>query len=85
MSTNTRKGAPTRQSQSAQHGQTATSRVPRGARTPIEQRREELRGIFFHGVAVGATAAALVFAVILWLWVIPTMDSAVAVAMEAIA
>ena len=49
-------------------------------RIPAEIQRENQTRAFRLGVLVGFAATALVLGAVLWLWVIPTMDAAVATA-----
>ena len=53
-------------------------------RTPAEIARENQMRAFKLGAMLGFAVAALVFALILWLWVIPTMDGAVQQARQAV-
>lgn len=78
-------GTPNRQVQSARNGVEATHSVTRSYRTLAEIERENRMRTFKIGLAIGFIASALIFAVILFLWVIPTMDAAVATAQEMVA
>ena len=49
-------------------------------RIPAEIERENQERAFKWGLALGFAAACLIFGIILWVWVIPTMDAAVATA-----
>lgn len=67
------------------------SRIENDAATiiPFERKRptaqEQLeRSRFKAGVMVGFLAALMIFLAVLWLWVIPTMDQAVADAQRAV-
>lgn len=73
-------GTPNYHIASARKGQQAKQSVPRQMRTPGEIERENQMRAFKCGLMIGVGAAALVFGLILWLWVIPTMDAAVAAA-----
>lgn len=79
MNRYTKQGAPTYHSQSA-HSHAAKRSVPRRMQSPAEIERENQMRAPKAGVAIGFIASALLFGLILWLWVIPTMDGAVAVA-----
>lgn len=70
----TKEGAPTYHSQSA-HSRTATKSVTR---------RERYVTDFTAGLMIGLLVATAAFLVVLWAWVIPTMDGAVAAAAEAV-
>lgn len=70
-------GTPTYHSTSARKGQQAKPSVTRTVRIPAEIERENQMHVFKTGVMLGFALAALVFGLILWLWVIPTMDAAV--------
>lgn len=76
-------GTPVYHNQSARSGQQATQSVTRSYRTLAEIERENRMRTFKIGLALGFAAAAIIFALILWLWVIPTMDEAVATAQAA--
>lgn len=78
-------GTPTYHSASARKGRRATNSVSRHISTPAEIERENIMRSFRVGVVAGFTVAAAVFSIILWLWVIPTMDAAVAAAQGAVA
>lgn len=73
-------GTPTYHSTSARKGQQATHSVTRQMRIPAEIERENQMHALKLGALLGFTVAAVVFGLILWLWVIPTMDAAVAAA-----
>ena len=79
MNRYTKQGAPTYHSQSA-HSHAAKRSVPRRMQSPAEIERENQMRALKTGVAIGFIASALLFGLILWLWAIPTMDGAVAVA-----
>ena len=53
---------------------------PIAARGIPEIRRDQEGRLFKTGFALGFAIAAAIFGLILWLWVIPTMDAAVATA-----
>lgn len=78
-------GTPTYHSTSARNGRQATPRVtpPKGKLPTLSLadivRRERDRAML-AGFAVGFVVTALMFGLILWLWVVPTMDAAVATA-----
>lgn len=80
MNRYTKQGAPTYHSQSAHVGQTAKRSVPRRMQSPAEIARENQMAALKLGVMLGFIAAAAVFGIVLWAWVIPTMDAAVATA-----
>ena len=46
-------------------------------RIPAEIERENQMRAFKTGAMLGFAVAALIFGLILWLWVIPTMDAAI--------
>lgn len=79
MNRYTKQGAPTYHSQSA-HSHAAKRSVPRRMQSPAEIARENQMAELKLGVMLGFIAAAAVFGIVLWAWVIPTMDSAVATA-----
>jgi hypothetical protein len=54
-------------------------------RIPAEIERENQMRAFKAGLLLGIGVAALVCGLILWLWVIPTMDAAVATAQGMVA
>lgn len=61
----------------------ATTIIPFEGKRPTA--KEQLDRSQFHlGVMVGFLGALMVFLAILWLWVIPTMDQAVADAQHAV-
>lgn len=70
----TKEGAPTYHSTSA-HGRMANKSVTR---------RERYVTDFTAGLMIGLLVSAAVFLVILWAWVIPTMDEAVRAASQAV-
>ena len=61
----------------------AATIIPFEGKRPTAKEQLE-RSQFKAGVMVGFLAALLVFLAILWLWVIPTMDQAVADAQHAV-
>ena len=79
MNSYTKQGAPPYHSQRA-HSHAGKRIVPRRMQSPAEIERENQMRALKPGVAIGFIASALLFGLILWLWVIPTMDGAVAVA-----
>lgn len=78
-------GTPTYHSTSARKGQQAKPSVTRTMRMPAEIERENQMRAFKTGAMLGFAVAALIFGLILWLWVIPTMDAAVATAQVMVA
>lgn len=78
-------GTPTYHSTSARKGQQAKPSVTRTMRIPAEIERENQMRAFKVGFLLGVGVAALVCGLILWLWVIPTMDAAVATAQGMVA
>lgn len=78
-------GTPVYHNLSARNGQRATHSVPRQIRMPAEIERENQMRAFKAGLILGIGFASLAFALILWLWVIPTMDAAVATAQGMVA
>ena len=77
MNHHTAKGAPTYHSTSA-HSLAATRSVPR-RRQAVNEYDVQMQALKC-GIAIGFIASALVFGLILWAWVIPTMDNAVSIA-----
>ena len=61
----------------------AASIIPFEGKRPTAQEQLE-RSQFKAGVMVGFLAALMIFLAVLWLWVIPTMDQAVADAQRAV-
>lgn len=78
-------GTPTYHSTSARKGQQAKPSVTRTMHIPAEIERENQMRAFKTGAMLGFAVAALIFGLILWLWVIPTMDAAVATAQGMVA
>lgn len=78
-------GTPAYHSASARKGQQAKPSVTRTMRIPAEIERENQMHAFKTGAMLGFAVAALIFGLILWLWVIPTMDAAVATAQGMVA
>lgn len=78
-------GTPTYHSTSARKGQQAKPSVTQTMRIPAEIERENQMRAFKTGAMLGFAVAALIFGLILWLWVIPTMDAAVATAQGMVA
>lgn len=72
-----RPGAPTYHSQSARSGRMAKSMVAR--RNPYVETSSGFR----EGLLLGVAVAAVLMCLVLWLWVVPTMDQAVRMAAEA--
>lgn len=70
-------GTPVYHNLSARKGQQAKPSVTRTMRIPAEIERENQMRAFKTGAMLGFAVAALIFGLILWLWVIPTMDAAV--------
>lgn len=70
-------GTPVYHNLSARKGQQAKPSVTRAMRIPSEIERENQMRAFKTGLMLGFAVAALVFGLILWLWVIPTVDAAV--------
>lgn len=60
----------------------AATIIPFEGKRPTAKEQQEASQ-FKAGVLVGFLAATLVFLAVLWLWVIPTMDGAVATAQQA--
>lgn len=73
-------GTPNYHIASARNGRQANNRVTRRVNIPGEIERENQKQAFKTGLYVGIAASCLMFALILWLWIIPTMDAAVATA-----
>lgn len=71
----TKEGAPTYHSTSA-HSRTANKRVPLNGAS-------RYTNDFKAGLMLGLLIGTAAFLVVLWAWVIPTMDGAVAMASEA--
>ena len=61
----------------------AASIIPFEGKRPTAQEQLE-RSQFKAGVMVGFLAALMIFLAVLWFWVIPTMDQAVADAQRAV-
>ena len=61
----------------------AATIIPFEGKRPTAQEQLE-RSQFKAGVMVGFLAALMIFLAVLWLWVIPTMDQAVADAQRAV-
>lgn len=85
-------GTPVYHNLSARNGRQATNSVARQTRMPAqtmripaEIERENQMRAFKAGLLLGIVVAALVCGLILWLWVIPTMDAAVATAQGMVA
>lgn len=85
MNRYTKQGTPTYHSQSALIGQTAKRSVPRRMQSPAEIACENQMRAFRLGAMLGFIVAAVVFGIVLWGWVIPTMDAAVATAQGMVA
>lgn len=84
MNRSTKQGAPDYHITSAQ-SQTANRSVPRRRRSAAEIERENQTMAFKAGLFLGFGIAALAFAIILWAWVIPTMENAVSIAQGMVA
>lgn len=80
MSFYTKQGTPAYHSRSALSGHVAKRSVTRRMTVPAETEREDQMRAFKLGAMLGFAAAAVAFAIVLWGWVIPTMDAAVATA-----
>lgn len=50
---------------------------------PAQEQADRQKDAFKAGLMVGITATAIVMALVMWLWVIPTMDGAVSTAQDA--
>ena len=61
----------------------AATIIPFEGKRPTAQEQLE-RSQFRAGVMVGFLAALMIFLAVLWLWIIPTMDQAVADAQRAV-
>lgn len=84
MVTRKQPSAPNYHIASARKGRQAKATIPRALKTSADLARENQTRAFKCGLMLGFGAAALVFALILWLWVIPTMDGAVQQAQQAV-
>lgn len=81
-------GTPVYHNLSARNGRQATHSVTRvsGQARPLGTIIREERGrAMALGFVAGAAAMAVVFGLVLWLWVIPTMDAAVSAAQGMVA
>lgn len=77
-------GTPSNHTKSARTAMRPKRIVSREAyQLPEQTQAEKQRDAFKAGLLVGITASAIVMALIMWLWVIPTMDSAVSTAQDA--
>lgn len=85
MSFYTKQGTPAYHSKSALGGHAAKRSVPRRMQSPAEIARENQMRAFKLGAMLGFVAAAVAFGIVLWGWVIPTMDAAVATAQGMVA
>ena len=85
MNRYTKQGTPAYHSMSALHGQPAKAIVTRRLEIPTAAERENRMRAFKLGLMIGFIASALIFGIILWMWVIPTMDTAVATAQGMVA
>lgn len=83
MVTRKHPSAPSYQTLSARKGRQAKANIPLAMRTPADLARENQKKAFKCGLMLGFSAAALAFALLLWAWVIPTMDGAVEQARQA--
>lgn len=61
------------------NGQSALTSVPRVTDDEVA-RHEDLTATLLCGVLIGLLVGMVAFAAVLWLWVIPAMDGAVAMA-----
>lgn len=77
-------GTPNYHIASARNGLRAKHSVTRQIRIPAEIERENLKRALVMGAMLGFIASAAVFGAVLWGWVIPTMDAAVATAQGAV-
>lgn len=84
MSRYTNQGAPDYHITSAQ-SHTANHSVTRRPHVRVDLERENASRSFRNGLIVGFSIAAIAFSLVLWLWVIPTMDGAVAMAQGMVA
>lgn len=85
MSFYTKQGTPAYHSKSALSGHAAKRSVPRRMQSPAEIACENQMRAFRLGAMLGFIVAAVVFGIVLWGWVIPTMDAAVATAQGVVA
>ena len=76
-------GTPSYHTLSARKGQPAKTTIPRVMHVPDDLARENQKRAFGLGALAGFSVSALVFALVLWLWAVPTMDAAVARTLEA--
>lgn len=86
MQSKKKAGAPSYQLDGAHFdriGNDAVTIIPSERKRPTAQEQLE-RSQFRAGVMVGFLAALMIFLAVLWLWVIPTMDQAVADAQRAV-
>lgn len=84
MATRKQPSAPNYHIASARKGRQAKATIPRALKTPADLARDNRKKAFKCGLMLGFAGAALIFALILWLWVIPTMDGAVRQARQAV-
>lgn len=77
-------GTPIYHNVSARNGLRAKHSVTRQIRIPAEIERKNLKRALAIGAMLGFIASAAVFGAVLWGWVIPTMDAAVATAQGAV-
>ena len=70
------KGAPVHYNLSA-HGHQAKHSLTRPVYLSLEIAKSRQQSAFRRGLLIGLSVSATVFALILWLWVIPTMEAAV--------
>ncbi len=86
MQTKKKASAPSYHTPSARYvaaSKEAATIIPFEGKRPTAQEQLE-RSQFKAGVMVGFLAALMIFLAVLWLWVIPTMDQAVADAQRAV-
>lgn len=77
-------GTPSNHTKSARTAKRPTRIVAReGLRLPAQAEADRQRDAFRCGLMLGITVSAIVAALALWLWIIPTMDGAVSTAQEA--
>lgn len=80
MNRYTKRGTPAYHGKIALSGHAAKRGAPRRMQSPAEIARENQMMAFRLGAMLGFIAAAVAFGIVLWGWVIPTMDAAVATA-----
>lgn len=77
-------GTPDLQEESARSGHQTYNRIARRAPRPTAGEMSSVSS-FRAGVLLGFLAAALIALAVMWLWVVPTMDGAVAASKAAYA